>query len=365
MEGIEYLVALSHFQHFGPRRLKWLFNYFGSWEKAWSASGHDLSHIGLKNNLVEKFIEFRQKTKIETLLNYIQDHDIKLLDLEDKLYPSLLKEIYAPPPLLYYRGQLNAQSFTLPLAVVGSRKITNYGKHVCQNLVRELVNNNLTIISGLALGIDALAHEIALDNNGQTIAFLGCGVEQIYPRENHKLGEKILAQNGLLISEFPPQTIPFKTNFPRRNRLIAGASLGVLVIEAGEKSGALITARYGLEENREIFAIPGPICNKNSLGTNNLIKLGAKLISESKDITNSLGLEEFKLKQQNKTLLPSSPDETLILKNLDVANCHINELVKSTGLDINVINSRLTIMEMKGLVKHLGNMQYIKLVSKK
>jgi len=360
MEGIEYLVALSHFEHFGPRRLKFLFDYFGSWEKAWLASADNLLKVGIRNNLIDLFLDFRKRTKVEDLLDYIYKHNIKFVCLDDKKYPALLKEIYAPPPLLYYKGTLTKETFSLPLAIVGSRKITNYGRHVGENIITELINNGLTIVSGLALGVDALAHGITLNNHGQTVAFLGCGVDQVYPRENTQLSQKILAEKGILMSEYPPKTLPFKTNFPRRNRLIAGSCLGVLVIEAGVKSGALITARYGLEENREIFAIPGAIYNENSVGTNNLIKQGAKIVTEANDIIIALGIDNLKKQNTNKQILPTTTEEDIILKQLGVSACHVDELAKAVGLDINVINSRLVIMEMKGIVKHLGNMLYIK-----
>lgn len=360
MEGLEYLVALSHFEHFGPRRLKFLFDYFGSWEKAWSASSENLLRAGIRNSNIDQFIDFRHKTKIEDLLAYMNKQEIKFVCLENKNYPSLLKEIYAPPPLLYYKGNLTNETFSLPLAVVGSRKITNYGRHVCENIISELVNNGLTIISGLALGTDALAHEITLNNHGQTVAFLGCGVDQVYPKENTQLSKRILGEDGILMSEYPPKTIPFKTNFPRRNRLIAGACLGTLIIEAGPKSGALITTRYALDENREVFSIPGGIYNENSISTNNLIKSGAKMVTEANDIINTLGIDNLKKQNTNKQILPATPEETLILKQLGSEARHVNELAKEVSLDINVINSRLTIMEMKGIVKHLGNMLYIK-----
>lgn len=215
-------------------------------------------------------------------------------------------------------------------------------------------------MSGLALGIDTSAHQNAIDNNLKTIAFLGCGVDQVYPRTNQNLANKIINHGGAIMSEFPTKTEPLKGNFPRRNRLIAGTCFATLVIEAAQKSGALITARYALEENREVMTIPGPIYNENSYGTNNLLKAGAKIITEANDIMDGLNLEALKLKNINKNLLSEEENDIKIINFLQTGPKHIDMIVRETKLDINIINSRLTIMEIKGLVKNLGNMEYIK-----
>jgi len=360
MEGIEYLVALSHFEHFGPRRLKFLFKYFGSWRLAWEANNQALIASGVKESTVDLFIEHRSKTDPQKLYENITELGIKLATLDDVFYPPLLREIYAPPPLLYYKGSLNDNSWLSALAIVGTRKATSYGQHAIEKIIKDLNGSNITIVSGLALGIDALAHQNALANNLITISFLGCGVDQIYPRTNQLLSEKIIKQGGALISEFPPKTKPFKSNFPRRNRLIAGSCFATLVIEAAQKSGALITARYALDENREVMAVPGPIYNESSEGANDLLKSGAKLITSGHDILNSLNLDILKIQQDNKNLLNSNCDDIKIIEALQLGPSYINDIAKSTGLDMNVINSRLVIMEMKGLVKNIGNMQYIK-----
>jgi len=360
MEGIEYLIALSHFEHFGPRRLKFLFNYFGSWQKAWEANYKDLIASGVKESNVNLFFDHRKKINPTNLLKNILEQGIKLLTIDEPLYPLLLKEVYAPPPLLYYKGEITKKLFLAPLAIVGTRKATSYGQHAVEKIIKELAGSGITIISGLALGIDALAHQNAINNNLKTVAFLGCGVDQVYPRANKNLADKIISEGGAIISEFPPKTEPFKSNFPRRNRLIAGSCFATLVIEAAEKSGALITARLALEENREVMAIPGPIYNESSKGTNNLLKTGAKLITEASDIINELNLDILKLKNTTETTLPDNANDIKIIELLSAGPQHIDMIAKETKLDINVINSRLTIMEINGLVKNLGNMQYIK-----
>ncbi|MCX6792521.1 MAG: DNA-processing protein DprA [Candidatus Falkowbacteria bacterium] len=360
MEGIEYLVALSHFEHFGPRRLKFLFNYFGSWQKAWEANSKDLIASGVKESNVNLLLDHRAKIKPDELLKNILDEGIKLLTLDDSLYPPLLREIYAPPPLIYYQGELNKKLFLAPLAIVGTRKATSYGQHATEKIISELAASNITIVSGLALGIDTLAHQLALENNLATVAWLGCGVDQVYPRANKNLAQKIINNGGAIMSEFPPKTEPHKSNFPRRNRLIAGTCFATLVIEAAEKSGALITARYALEENREVMAIPGPIYNDSSIGTNNLLKSGAKPITEANDIISGLNLANIDIEADSQKSLNSNDNDEKIIELLKAGPQHIDLIAKETKLDINVINSRLTIMEIKGLVKNLGNMQYIR-----
>jgi len=359
-EGHIYLVALSHFLRFGPRRLKLLFDFFGSWENAWKSSAQDLLQSGLKTQTVSLFLEFRNKTNPQELFEKIIERNIKLLFFEDDLYPPLLREIYDPPLLLYYRGTINEKTWSLPLAVVGTRKISSYGRQVTEDLIKDLSSDGLTIISGLALGVDCLAHEAALDSLGLTIAFLGSGVDEVYPRSNFNLARRIIESGGALISEYPPGTPPFKTNFPRRNRLIAGTTLGTLVIEAREKSGALITARYALEEGRDVFAVPGSIYSFNSAGPNNLLRAGARPITSAADIKESLGLEAAKTRAAHQPRLPLTSEELTIIELLGAEIKHANLLARLAKLDINVINSRLTIMEMKGLVKHLGGMNYVR-----
>jgi len=361
MEGNEFLIVLNHFERFGPRRLKRLFDFFSSWEAVWNAAPQELQECGLSPQAIELFLDFRKTSDPQKILENIFKKDIKIVLHDSPLYPSLLREIYDPPLLLYYRGELTEETFSLPLAVVGTRKVSNYGKQAVRQITQELCACNIAIVSGLALGVDCLAHEAALEADGITIAFLGSGVDQIYPRTNYHIGEQILAKGGLILSEFAPGTLPFKTNFPRRNRLIAGSSLGTLVIEAAEKSGALITARYALEEGREVFAVPGSIFSDNSIGPHNLLRAGARLVSNAQDICSTLGLEEVQRTILNQRKLPLTSEESVIFELLGAETVHVNELARLANLDITVVNSRLTIMEMKGLVKHIGGMHYVKM----
>ena len=282
--------------------------------------------------------------------------EFKKILLADKNYPKLLKEIFDPPKELYVWGELKAEE-KYPLAVVGTRKISNYGKQVAVPLVKTLANAGLTIVSGLALGIDGLAHQAALDVGGRTIAVLGSSLDIIYPALHKKLAENIANSGGAVISEYPPGTRPAKYTFPARNRIVAGLSLGVLVIEAPEKSGALITARFALDQGREVFAVPGSVYNPNSIGCNKLIKMGAKPVTGAEDIFETFNLEfSTELKKEIK---PETPEEEILLKFLSHEPIHIDELIKSSKLSPSVANSTLTIMEIDNKVKNLGGNNYI------
>ena len=360
LDDLKYWVALNNFSKFGPVKFKKIRRYFANLKDAWTASLTELRQAGLEEKIAEEFIAARLKINPDELMEKIHRQDIKLITCEDKNYPKLLAQIYDPPPLLYYRGQLElADEFAL--AVVGSRKYTSYGRQAIERLVKNLADNNLTIISGLALGIDALAHEAALAAQGRTIAVLGSGLdrENIYPSQNRYLADKIIASGGAILSEFPLGALPLKHHFPQRNRLISGLSLAVLIIEAGEKSGSLITASHALEQNREVFALPGSIFSPYSVGTNRLIKLGARLVTDANDIIEALNLTQVASFINNKKIIPESVEEEKILKVLDFEPRHVNELIRLTKLDTSIINSTLVVMEMKGLVKNLGNMQYV------
>jgi len=250
--GLKYWLAFNQITAIGPIRTQRLLDYFGQLKNAWQANKTELLKAGLEEKIVNELIKKRQEIEPENELKRLEKSASQIITLFDENYPKLLKEIYAPPPLLYYLGRLDLNN-DFPLAVVGTRKISDYGRQITQQIVGELVDCGLTIVSGLALGIDATAHQAAVKLGGKTIAVLGSGIDQIYPASNHNLTRKIIESGGAIISEFPIGMPPLKHNFPQRNRVISGLSLGVLVTEAGEKSGALITTKYALDQNREIF----------------------------------------------------------------------------------------------------------------
>ena len=280
----KYFNAFNLIEGLGPIAFKKLLAHFNSLEEAWSIEINQLRQAGLENFVIEQIKKQRPQINPSEQMERLTKEGIDLITILDKNYPKLLKEIYSPPALLYIRGKLELND-EFSLAIVGTRKLSSYGQQITPLITSDLAGAGLTIISGLAKGIDTLVHQAALKANGRTIAVLGSGLDKksIYPSINRHLAEEI-SQKGAVISEFPIGAEPLAQHFPQRNRIISGLSLGILVIEAPEKSGALITAKDALEQNRDVFAIPGPILAKNSLGPNNLIKMGAKLVSQANDI---------------------------------------------------------------------------------
>ncbi len=358
---IKFWVGFSLIPEIGPARFSRLVKHFSNMQQAWNASFNELRQAGIDEKAANEVVVKRNEINLDQEIKKIEKEDLKILTIKDKDYPKLLKEIYYPPALMYYRGKLTSEADDFSLGVVGTRKITNYGKQVTPAIVRNLTDNGMVIVSGLALGIDSLAHETCLESNGRTIAVLGSGLDKanIYPWHNQYLVDKIVDQGGLVLSEFPIGTPPLRPHFPQRNRVVSGLSLGILVIEAPIKSGALITARYALEQNREVFAIPGKIYDNNAIGPNNLIKMGAKLITCAEDILEALDLSLVKDFVETKKIVPDSKQEAEILKHLSNEPIHVDNLVRLTNLDTSVINSTLTLMEMKGRVRNLGSLMYV------
>jgi DNA processing protein len=274
----------------------------------------------------------------------------------DSGYPERLKEIYEHPIILYVKGTLEP-SDAISIAIVGTRKPTVYGRQVTEELAANLAGCGLTICSGLARGVDTLAHQTALKNNGRTLAVLGSGINVVYPSENRELAKRIV-ENGALISEYPINSGPKAENFPRRNRIISGLTLGTLVTEAGNSSGASITAEFALEQNREVFAVPGSILSAQSRGTNKLIQQGAKLVREAADILGELNLRSIISQLDFKEIVPENEAETLILSNLSSEAKHIDEVCRASGMSISLVSSTLAVMELKGLVRQCGGMHY-------
>jgi DNA processing protein len=354
---IKYWVGFSRIPRIGRVKLSRMENQFGSMEEAWRASPAELSRAGLDKSSVNAIVNWRPKISLEEELEKLERHGIKAFTYHDDGYPARLKEIYDYPPILYVKGSLLPQDEWC-LAVVGTRKATVYGRQAAEEIVADLARNKITIVSGLARGIDSIAHRSALEAGGRTIAVFGCGLDIVYPGENTSLAKSI-ATNGALISEFPLGTEPRRENFPLRNRIMSGLSLGVLVVEAGDTSGAMITARLALEQNREVFAVPGSILSPSSRGTNNLIQEGAKLIRDYTDILEELNLRAVAHQIELKEVIPASDTESLLLKQLSAEPVHIDEVCRSSGLPIATVSSTLAMMELKGMVRQVGTMSYI------
>jgi DNA processing protein len=275
---------------------------------------------------------------------------------EDDQYPPRLKEIDQPPPVLYVRGSLTSED-QWAVAIVGTRRVTAYGRKLADELATYLVHNGITVVSGLARGTDGVAHEAALKAGGRTIAVLGCGVDVIYPPEHARLADNII-KHGALVSDYPIGSPPESSNFPPRNRIISGMSLATVVIEAGEKSGALITATFAAEQGREVLAVPGGIYSPLSKGTNRLISQGARPMLSVEDVLDSLHLERTQEHRQAQLLFPADEVESAILTVLGDDAVQMDEIGIQSGLAIEKISAALALMELKGMVNHLGGMQY-------
>lgn len=359
INDIKYWLPFSYFGKFGPVRFRKILSYFPTMAEAYRASGADLMQAGIEEKYVGEFISARPELHPDKLMAEVAANGISLLTIEDKNYPARLRQIYDAPALLYVRGKLEDDEW--PLGVVGTRKITSYGRIVVPRIVGELAKQGITIVSGLAFGVDALAHSVTLENKGRTVAVLGSGLDDktIYPAVNLNLARRIIESGGAVISELPPGTPPLKQNFPHRNRIISGLALGVLVIEADVNSGSLITAKLALDQNRDVFAVPGSILSPVSAGPNNLIKMGAKLIVSAADILEALNLTEVLSFSESKKIIPDTPNEAKVLAHLNYEPLHIDKLTVLSGLDSAVVGSTLTFMEMKGKVLNLGGMNYV------
>lgn len=275
MNNIAYILALHSIDGLGPIRLKAILDYFKDPKLAWEAQSK----------------ETRKNLEPESYAKSISESGIKWLTIFDENYPKLLAQIYDPPVVLYYKGEILPQDGQA-VAIVGTRKMTGYGKVVTEQFTRGLVSSGVTIVSGLARGVDTKAHTTSIEENGRTLAVLGGGVNNIFPPENRSLAEKIASGFGAVISEFPPDSPSLPGNFPLRNRIISGLSLATLVVEAAEGSGSLITARLALEQGREVFAVPGPITSYLSKGPIDLIKMGARPVSDANEILEELGISK-------------------------------------------------------------------------
>lgn len=353
------LFCLHSLEQIGNRTLWKIKNYFGSFRNCLDAPSQDLQASFLSEDIASRILAARQNIDRQQMLKDYLDSGARLSCIEDEDYPLWLGKIHDPPYLLYYRGELSSLN-ELSIAIVGSRRASSYGKIQSFRLSRELAAKGITIVSGMARGIDTEAHKGALEAGGQTIAVLGSGLDVIYPPENKQLYNEI-SQQGAVITEFPPHTHPEPGNFPMRNRVIAGLSRGVLVVEAQQRSGALITVDFALEQGRDVFAVPGPINSKNSEGTNNLIKQGACLVTEINDILSEYGIEENETNLQQGKLFDLSSEEKLVLELLSSESKHFDDLVYESKLTIGELSTYLLQMELKGIIEALPGNYYVKI----
>ncbi len=356
-KDIREWIILSKAPRLGPAKFKQLIEHFDSPERILSASLEELSRISTIDQSTLDYITNKAKEiDVEKDLDRIDKLRVSLVSIKDSEYPFNLKTIFDPPFVLYIRGELKKEDVN-SVAIVGTRRATNYGKIIARRLGRDLAREGITVVSGMARGIDTSAHWGALEAGGRTIAVLGCGVDVIYPFENKKLMEAIV-EKGAVISEFPLRAIPQAQNFPRRNRIISGLSKGVVVVEAPFKSGALITANFALEQGREVFAVPGNITNPYSHGSNLLIKEGAKLVEDVADI-----LEELHIYFKEEKVKPSpslSNEEKIVMNCLSGEPLHINALVEKSNLSPAKVAENLIRLEIKGLVRELPGKLFVR-----
>ncbi len=370
MTEVESFLILNMIDGLGPSRLKALLDHFGSPEKVLLAPRKELLAVhNIGKECARNIIAGRVSTDIKKELDLIERNRVKIVTIFDKSYPKNLKEIFDPPILLYVKGQLRACDFAA-IAIVGSRRASYYGQEITQRISYDLAQKGVTIVSGMARGVDTAAHRGAIKGKGRTIAVWGSGLDVVYPPENARLADDI-ATCGALVSEFPMQTPPYKENFPRRNRIISGLSLGVLVVEAAQRSGALITAGFALEQGREVFAVPGRAGSFTSKGTHNLIKEGAKLVETSEDIMEELRpifkmhIKDIEVEVKTEPPLSIRPklekEEKIIYETLSDEPTHIDKIAASSGLPISQVLSGLTRLEIRKLVKELPGKMFVKM----
>lgn len=370
-QELKYWIAWNKIKEIGPVRFSRLVQHFSSLEEAWrnnmnTSEIKKLLHLGEETlNRIE--VEKREINP-EQEWDLLEKRNIKVITIQEDDYPAILKNIYSPPPVIYYQGDFSAiMKNACGLAIVGSRKATYYGRKVAREIAGELARSGYIVISGLAQGIDTNAHLGALESQGLTIAVLGCGIDCIYPSENRTLARRIM-ENGAVITEFPLFTKPEKNNFPRRNRIISGLSLGTLVVEAAAKSGALITTDYALEQGREVFAIPGSIYSFLSAGCHNLIKQGAKLVNNYRDILEELEGEGTDL-SKNKVADSTKEDlvhiweltdhEKRLLHYISIEPLHIDEIAELAALSYSEVSEVLLSLELKNLIREIEGKRYI------
>ena len=357
MSDLRYWVGFNIVRGIGPTRLRALLDYFGDIERAWHAPVEELHSTGLDRRSLENLLAARAALDLDRMLERIATAGAQVLTWESPGYPRLLREISDPPPVLYVKGAL-VEEDAWAIAIVGTRRASAYGREVTRQLSAALARSGITIVSGLARGIDAEAHWAALKAGGRTIAVLGCGIDQVYPPEHRQLAEEITA-HGALVSDYPLGTQPEGVNFPPRNRIISGLSLGVLVTEAGVRSGALITADYAAEQGRDVFAVPGSILARSSAGTNALVRDGAKVVLGPEDILEELNLTMVAEQTEARQVLPSDATEAALLARLSAEPAHVDELQQQVGLPIAQVTSTLALMELKGMVRQVGGMKYV------
>lgn len=353
-----YWIGFNKARGIGAVRLTQLLETCGSIEAAWQAPVHRLQQAGLDRRSLESLLDTRQTLDLEAEWQRVERAGIQVITWEDDKYPANLRHVDHPPPVLYVRGEITPPD-TWAVAIVGTRRASTYGREVAYQLAKQLAQHGVTIVSGLALGIDTVAHKAALEAGGRTIAVLGSGVDQIYPPENRGL-VRAMVENGAVISEYALGVRPDAGNFPPRNRIISGLSKGVIIVEAGRRSGALITARFAADQGRDVFAVPGSILHPGSAGCNELIQNGATPVLAVADVLEQLNITRAPEYQEAQRSVPTDPGEAQLLALLNAEPQHIDDIMRRARLPLTQVSGLLTMMELKGLVRQVGVQNYVR-----
>jgi DNA processing protein len=360
---LKYWIAFSRIPRIGSVRARRLESYFDTMQDAWNAGPSELREAGLDQATVSSIIESRGAISPDDEMEKVARAGIHAFAWRDPAYPPRLREVDDHPPVLYVRGEILPRD-EWAVAVVGTRKISPYGRQAAEHFATELAGHQLTVVSGLARGVDAVAHRAAIAAGGRTIAVQACGLDLVYPSEHAKLARDI-AEHGAVVTDYPLGTQPRSEFFPRRNRILSAMSLGVLVIEGDVDSGALITARVALDQNREVFAVPGSIYSPTYRGANKLIQEGnAKLVTKTEDILEELNLSvtvsPAQPQLQLRDLAPSDPTEAALLSILSLQPTHIDDVMRASGLSIDKVSGALALLELKGMVRQVGPMSFVR-----
>lgn len=354
MNEKSYWLGFSMFIGIGPVKFNQLLAYFGSAQNAWNASLSELQASGIGKKVPQDFVEFRKNFSIERYEELLLKKGVRYYSVSEDAYPKRLAAITKPPFILYVRGNPKLiEDDGKNIAIVGTRKVTSYGRQVTELFTQELVDAGCVIVSGLALGVDAIAHQATLDAGGKTIAVLGCGVDCCYPSTNSRLYDEIIEKEGIIVSEYGLSVPPNQGSFPSRNRIIAGLSLGVLVTEGAVDSGSLITAKDAFENNRPVFAVPGPITSTLSKGPYELIGKGGMLVTSAKEILDTLQIDPTRHRKTKVRQQGDTQEEQEIIDLLSEQDMHFDEIVRKTKIKSSEIGGILSLLEMKGIVQNL------------
>ena len=356
---LPYWLAFARVPRIGGMRTALLEAHFDNLREAWHAPRIELQAAGLDDSTIRSAIRARGTVDPEAELAALQAAHVVAFTWHDPEYPPRLKQIDDRPPLLYMRGEIESRD-EWSVAVVGTRRVTAYGRQMTEELSRGLASNSVTVVTGLARGVDGIAHRAALDAGGRTIAVVASGLDTVYPPEHKGLAREI-AEHGAVLSEQPLGIPPRADYFPRRNRILSGLTLGTLVVEAGKGSGALHTANHANEQNREVFAVPGRVTSPLSAGSNALIQQGmAKLVTEVGDILEELNLQMVERQVEFAELIPQDETQAAVLQHLTREPRHVDEAVRLAGLPVAVVTSTLAMLELRGLIRQVGPMTYVR-----